>query len=93
MGIWGALGGDKDVLEASTITHSIAAPFYFVSVFLAGSLYIIANQTFDKGIIVTTCCTLPLFILSVVSAVVSCDLYNSAITLDSNTTTTSPFNL
>ena len=93
MGILGALGGDKDVLLASTITHSIAAPFYFVSVFLTCFLYIITHQGASKGMIFTTCCTLPLFILSVVSAVVSCDLYNSAIMLDSNATTTSPFNL
>ena len=67
MGIWGALGGDKNVLLASTIAHSIAAPFYLISVFFACWHCCCARKE-NEGIVFMNFCTFPFFILALAGA-------------------------
>ena len=89
VGLWGALGGDKDVLLASTITHSIAASIYLVVVILACVVFCCCLFSEREDCIFAFL----LFILAVIGAVLSGLLYNSDLKIDINTTTTSPFNL
>ena len=100
MGLWGALGGDKDVLLASTITHSIAASIYlvvviFICVCVCFGFFDICEREGNAMYMDICFSAFLLFIpaAAVIGAVLSGLLYNSDLKIDINTTTTSPFNL
>ena len=73
LGLWAVVGGDKDVLLASTIAHSIAAPFHLCGVTFACSHYLVGRKE-ARGILFINSCNFLLFISGL--------LYKSALVID-----------
>ena len=89
LGLWGSLGGVEEVLLASTIIHSLAAPFYIFCIFNAclGYTCIFAQPSGDGvGVGRIVFSILLLLVLDLSGAVFSGALYNNVPAAKNNTT-------
>ena len=87
--MWGSLGGAEEVLLASTIIHSLAAPFYMFCIFNAclGYTCIFAQPSGDGvGVGRIVFSILLLLVLDLSGAVFSGALYNNVPAAKNNTT-------
>ena len=89
LGLWGSLGGAEEVLLASTIIHSLAAPFYMFCIFniCLGYTCIFAQPSGDGvGVGRIVFSILLLLVLDLSGAVFSGMLYNNVPAAKNNTT-------
>ena len=87
--MWGSLGGAEEVLLASTIIHSLAAPFYMFCIFnvCLGYTCIFAQPSGDGvGVGRIVFSILLLLVLDLSGAVFSGMLYNNVPAAKNNTT-------